>query len=199
MLLMLSGGRHPLLTTVALVGFGAAVVVITGLALGLSSDSLARGIGDAAARAADRLLRVVKRDPVRWGGPAFVRFRHDASSLVRRRWHVLTVATIVGHLAVFLVLLACLRALDVPATDVSTVEAFAAWSLVRILGVLPLTPGGIGIVELGLTGLLVGFGGANASVVAAVLVYRFLTLVPTLVLGLLAAMTWRRHQPRAPA
>ena len=49
--------------------------------------------------------------------------------------------------------------------------------------------------ELGLTGLLVGFGGSNAAVVAAVLVYRFLTLVPTLVLGLLAAATWRRHRP----
>jgi hypothetical protein len=28
-----------------------------------------------------------------------------------------------------------------------------------------------------------------------VLVYRFLTVVPTLVLGLLAGATWRRHRP----
>jgi uncharacterized membrane protein YbhN (UPF0104 family) len=47
---------------------------------------------------------------------------------------------------------------------------------------------------LGLTGTLVGFGGANASVVAAVLVYRFLTVVPTLVLGLVAAFTWRLNR-----
>ena len=46
--------------------------------------------------------------------------------------------------------------------------------------------------ELGLTGALVGFGGSNAAVVAAVLVFRFLTVVPTLVLGLVAAATWRR-------
>jgi uncharacterized membrane protein YbhN (UPF0104 family) len=39
---------------------------------------------------------------------------------------------------------------------------------------------------------LVGFGGNNAAVVAAVLVFRFLTVVPTLVLGLVAAATWRR-------
>jgi uncharacterized membrane protein YbhN (UPF0104 family) len=51
----------------------------------------------------------------------------------------------------------------------------------------------VGIVELGLTGALVGFGGPNARVVAAVLVYRFLTVVPTLVLGLIAAFTFRRH------
>ena len=196
-LLITTGGRHPLLTTVALAGFAAFVVVVTGITLVLSSDGLARGVGDAAARTATRGLRVIKRGPVLWDGSGFVRFRRAATSIVKRRWHVLTAATIAGHLAVFLVLLACLRALDVPATDVSAVEAFAAWSLVRILGVLPLTPGGIGIIELGLTGLLVGFGGSNASVVAAVLVYRFLTLVPTLVLGLMAAATWRRHRPRA--
>jgi uncharacterized membrane protein YbhN (UPF0104 family) len=39
---------------------------------------------------------------------------------------------------------------------------------------------------------LVGFGGNNAGVVAAVLVFRFLTVVPTLVLGLVALLTWRR-------
>ena len=42
---------------------------------------------------------------------------------------------------------------------------------------------------------LVAFGGANADVVAAVLIYRFLTMVPTLALGGLAALTWRWHKP----
>ena len=97
----------------------------------------------------------------------------------------------------FLVLYTCLRVLDVSAAEVTGIEAFAAWSLIRLLGSLPLTPGGLGVVELGLTGLLVGFGGKKAEVVAAVLVYRFLTMVPTLVLGLLAAATWKRHQPAA--
>ena len=83
-----------------------------------------------------------------------------------------------------------------PASEVSLVAAFAAWALVRIITSIPITPGGLGVVELGLTGGLVGFGGNNAGVVAAVLVYRFLTVVPTLTLGLIAAFTWRRN--RAP-
>ena len=74
-------------------------------------------------------------------------------------------------------------------------RASAAWSLVRLLGSLPITPGGLGVVEVGLTGALVGFGGDNAEVVAAVLLYRFLTIVPTVVLGLLAGATWRRLKP----
>ena len=65
----------------------------------------------------------------------------------------------------------------------------------RLLGSLPMTPGGIGSSRSGSRALLVGFGGDNADVVAAVLVYRFLTIVPTLLLGLLAGATWKRHDP----
>lgn len=72
----------------------------------------------------------------------------------------------------------------------------AAWALVRLLGAIPITPGGIGVIELGLTTALVAFGGNNAGAVAAVLVYRYLTTAPTLVYGLVAAATWRHHRPR---
>jgi uncharacterized protein (TIRG00374 family) len=110
---------------------------------------------------------------------------------------VLTLATLAGHLTVFGVLLVSLRVVGVAADEVSTVEAFAAWSLVRLLGSIPITPGGLGVVELGLTTTLVGFGANQAEAVAAVLVYRVLTMVPTLVIGLLAGATWRRHRPGA--
>ena len=95
-------------------------------------------------------------------------------------------------------LLVSLRVFDVTAGEVSLVEAFAAWSLIRLLGSIPITPGGLGVIELGLTTALVGFGGENAEVVAAVLVYRFLTLVPTLILGLLGGVTWKHQRPVEP-
>jgi hypothetical protein len=81
---------------------------------------------------------------------------------------------------------------------VTIVEAFAAWALSRVLGSIPITPGGVGFVELGLTGVLVAFGASNAEAVAATLIYRFLTAVPTIGLGLLAASTWKvGSRPRA--
>jgi hypothetical protein len=70
---------------------------------------------------------------------------------------------------------------------VTIVEAFAAWTLARILGAIPITPGGVGFVELGLSGVLVAFGASNAEAVAATMIYRFLTVVPTVLLGLVAA------------
>jgi putative heme transporter len=191
-LLTLQQEQNAALQTVAVVGLAVFVVAAAGFAVGLSTPQLARSVGNIAARLANRSLRILRRKPVDWTGESFVGFRNEAVGLLRRRWHVLTLATLAGQLSVFLVFLVSLRVLGVSASEVSGAEAFAAWSLVRLLGSLPITPGGLGVVEVGLVAALVGFGGANAEVVAAVLIYRFLTIVPTLVLGLLAGATWRR-------
>ena len=185
---------HPALQTAAIVGVGVLAVALAAFALALSSANRARRIGDLVARLARWVGRIVRKQ-VGWTGEGLVRFRHSALGLLRRRWHVLTVATLVGHLTVFVLLLTCLRTVGVGASEISWVEAFAAWSLVRILGALPLTPGGVGIVELGLSGALVAFGAANADAVTATLLYRALTVLPTLGLGMLAAATWRTHHP----
>jgi putative heme transporter len=194
-LLTTADETHRALRTAALVGLAVLIVVATCFALVLSREQWARHIGDRAARLAGRALRLVRRGPVEWGGASFARFRSNALGLLRRRWHVLTLATLAGHLTVFVLLLVCLRATGVTDSEVTVIEAFAAWALVRILGALPLTPAGVGIVEVGLTGALVAFGAPNAEAVAATLLYRALTVLPTLALGLLAAATWRTHHP----
>jgi putative heme transporter len=195
-LLTLENQQNALLQTVALVGLALFVLAAAAFAVGLSSERLARRVGDLAARLASWAKRVIHRGPVSWTGESFARFRNGAVGLLRRRWHVLTLATLTGHLSVFLLLLVCLRVFGVSGGEVSVIEAFAAWSLIRLLGAIPITPGGLGVIEVGLTTALVGFGGDNAEVVAAVLVYRFLTIVPTLVLGLIAGATWKRHGPK---
>jgi len=193
-LLALSGQPTAVLATAAFVGVAILGVAVTALGLVLYSDRMAEDIGDAAAGGASWALGRLRRGPVGWSGRSFERFRRDAVDLLRRRWHLLTLATFAGSLTVFVVLVVSLRAFGVGPAEVTLIEAFAAWSLARLLGSIPITPGGIGVVELSLTGTLVGFGGANAEVVAAVLVYRFLTMVPTLALGLASAATWRHHR-----
>jgi uncharacterized protein (TIRG00374 family) len=195
-LLTISGEQTAALATAAFAGVAVLGIVIAGFVLVLVSDRLAHDIGDVAARFCNWALGKIRRGPVSWGGASFERFRDAVGDLLEQRWPALTLTSLAGSLTVFGVLLVSLRALDVTAAQVSLVEAFAAWALVRIVASIPITPGGVGIVELGLTGALVGFGGHSARVVAAVLVYRVLTVLPTLLLGLVAAVTWRRS--RAP-
>jgi uncharacterized protein (TIRG00374 family) len=195
-LLALIGVHSPLLQSFAILG-----VIVFGVALGLfasilASAELARRFGDLAGAVANRVGRLFRFGPVRFGGESVVRFRADALELLRAKWHLLTVAALAGQLSVFFVLYVAVRVIGIGSGSLLGLEIYAAWSVARLLGSLPITPGGIGVVELSLTSLLVGFGGPRAKVVAAVLVYRFLTIVPTLILGLVAAITWQRHHPQ---
>jgi uncharacterized protein (TIRG00374 family) len=191
LLLSIEHQSDAFLSTVAVVGavvFGVAVCL---LALVLWSDGLARGVGEAVESAANRLRHVVRKRPVAGWPDRLVAFRRSTVDLIRRRWAWLTLAALLGNITVFVVLLVCLRAVGIGASEVTWVEAFAGWSLARALQLIPLTPGGVGPVELGMTGILVGFGGANVEVVAAVLLYRAFTILPTLLLGLATIAAWR--------
>ena len=194
-LLSIEGGQDALLTTAAVVGAVVFTVAVGALALILWTDGLAESVGALAERFVNRLLSAFRRGPVSGWPAGLVRFRQDTVGLIRRRWLWLTLAAIAGNLAVFLVLLVSLRAVGVSSSEVTWIEAFAGWSLGRALQLIPLTPGGVGPVELGLTGLLVGLGGPNAEVVAAVLVYRAFTVLPTLLLGLATIGAWRWLRP----
>jgi putative heme transporter len=185
------GGRNKTLEIVAVIALVVFIAIVVGFAIGLSSARLARKVGDRAARVVSWAKKIIGKAPVKWRGESFVRFREETIDLIRRRWWFLTLTTLAGHLTVFIVLFISVRAVGIPHTEVSVVEAFAAWALARVLGSIPITPGGVGFVELGLTGALVAFGASNDEAVAATLIYRFLTVVPTLVFGLIAAATWK--------
>jgi putative heme transporter len=198
-LLASQGQSNALLQAAAAIGVAVLAVVLAALALVLRSAAGAARIGRAVELSAGRLPRLARRPPREGIAEAVVGFRHGSIALIRRRFAQLTLATLAGHLTVWLVLLVALRAVGVGSGEVSVVESFAAWSLVRLLTAIPTTPGGLGVVELGLTGTLVGFGGGRDEVVAAVLLYRFLTFLPPIPLGLLLALTVRRHDADASA
>jgi hypothetical protein len=94
------------------------------------------------------------------------------------------------------VLLACLRGTGLSQAQVPWQTSLAAFAFVRLLTALPITPGGLGITELGLVGILAASAGprASAQVTAAVLLYRALTYLPPIPLGAAAWLIWR-HAP----
>lgn len=198
LLLSWHGSAPAQLRVAALIGLAVFAMVVSGFVILLAREGHARGLGNLAARMATWVMGLIGRVRRPAWGDAAVRFRNQSVQLVRRRWPHLTVATILGHITVWVVLLAALRAVGIGGDQVSVAESFAAWSLIRILTAVPITPGGLGVVELGLTGALVGFGGDQEPVVAAVLAYRVLTMVPPIALGGVCLAIWRRLAPREP-
>jgi uncharacterized protein (TIRG00374 family) len=102
--------------------------------------------------------------------------------------------TVVSHLSLYLVLLAALRATGVPGAEVGWADVLVAFAFARLVTAIPLTPGGVGVVELALIGSLVRFGGDRPEVVAAVLIFRLLTYVLPILLGAFTYLFWRRNR-----
>lgn len=191
-LLVAAGDAAGELAPAAVVGLVVFVLALAAFAFGLSGEQRAARLGRALAKAAEAVRRLVRRPGRPDGEGGAVAFRTQAITLLRGRWHWLTLTTLVSHLSLFLVLLLALRHVGVSEAEVSWVEALAAFALVRLLSAFPLTPGGLGVVELGLAAALVLAGGEEAQVVAAVLVFRILTLVLPIPIGALTWWLWRR-------
>jgi uncharacterized protein (TIRG00374 family) len=186
-----SGDGRTVAALGGLIGLTAAVVVF---ALILRSEDFARRAGLVGERMMSSLRRVARRGPVHGWDHAVTRFRSRVIGLVRHRWRALTLSTLMGHLSLYAVLLVTLRAMGVAQDDVSWVQVLAAFAFARLLTAIPLTPGGVGIVELALITALTDAGGADARVVAAVLTYRLLTYVAPILFGAGTYLFWRRNR-----
>jgi uncharacterized protein (TIRG00374 family) len=160
----------------------------------LRSEAYARRFGLAAGRQMSWLRGLVHKDPVEGWDLAVVKFRDRVIGLVRRRWVALTAATVVGHLSLFAVLLITLRAMGVSDDEVGWAQVLATFAFARLLTAIPLTPGGVGIIELALISGITAAGGADAPVVASVLIFRLLTYVVPIVFGAITYLYWRRNR-----
>ncbi|MGY1669605.1 lysylphosphatidylglycerol synthase transmembrane domain-containing protein [Geodermatophilus sp. SYSU D00710] len=177
-----------------LAGVAGLVGAVVVLGLLLHSREGAARMGRGLGRVASAVIRPFGRPPVEGWDRATTRFRDRTVLLLRARWHWLTLATLVSHLSLFLVLLIALRAVGVSAAEVSAVEALAIFAGARLLTAVPFTPGGLGVIELALITGLSAAGGDRALVAAAVLVFRALTYVLPIPLGVGTYVFWRTNR-----
>lgn len=204
-ILAVAGHTGTVSQAAAYAGAGALVLLVIVFRATLRSESFAQR-GDAMlARLLAVSSRLVRRPPPRRSSGILLDFRAGAAGLLERRWLRISVTTVASHVTLWLVLLACLRASGLTQAQVSWQASLAAFAFVRLLSVLPITPGGVGVVEVGLTGpLIVGLPPvAAAKVAAAVLLFRAATYLLPIPLGALAYLWWRRtkrkRRPVSPA
>jgi uncharacterized membrane protein YbhN (UPF0104 family) len=191
------------LVAASLIGVAVLAVAVVLFALVLWKKALARRIGSGLGHVASALRKVVRRPPVQDWGEAAVRFRRQTISLVASRWPALTVTTVVSHLALYLVLLLALRHVGVSEQEVTWAQVLGVFAFGRLVTALPLTPGGLGFVELTYIGGLILAGRNHADVppdifdaqiAAAVLVFRALTYLVQIPLGGFTYLVWRAHK-----
>ncbi len=185
------GGGRIVAAVAGLAGLVGAIVVF---ALILRSEAFAAKVGIVTGRWASALRRLFGRGPVEGWDLAVVKFRSRIVGLVRQRWVALTLSTILSHAALYAVLIVALRVMGVSDAEVGWAQVLAVFAFARLLTAIPLTPGGVGVVELALIAGLTRAGGDDAQVVAAVLLYRLLTYVLPILLGALTYIYWRRNR-----
>jgi putative heme transporter len=149
-------------------------------------------LASAAERAVGNLARRRGRPaPSRWVERTD-RFRTDSLDLVRHRWPALTAVAVSSHVALFLVLLTCLRMVDGQGAQVHWIVVLAVFSVTRLVTIVPITPGALGVAELSYVAGLTAVGVGSSAAAAAVLLFRFLTWFLPIPLGLGAWLLWRR-------
>jgi uncharacterized membrane protein YbhN (UPF0104 family) len=204
MVLLTDGRPGAGLIAAAAVGLALLASATAGLGLLIRSESFALGAGRVLQRALTVTFRLIRRR-VSFDIPgSLAGFRGRAGTLIAVRGWRITAATLASNLTLWLVLLACLRGVGLSQSVVPWQTSLAAFASVRLLTVLPITPGGLGIAELGLIGILAADGGHGvgpgashwtlAQVSAAVLLYRAVTYLLPIPMGVVAWLTWR-HAP----
>ena len=153
----------------ALVGLAAFVVVLALLLLVLLSPRLTVVLGGAVERqinAALVLVRVRQRIAI---VEHLLTVRDECAGLVARGWLRMSLG-MASYLALQGVLL--WWCLGLSGAHAAVPEVLAGFAVERLLTVLPLTPGGLGVADVGLAGVLLASGGDPTGVAAGVVLYR---------------------------
>jgi uncharacterized protein (TIRG00374 family) len=188
------GDSSPGLVAAALTGIVALGGLIAVFWMTLSSERSAHLVGEWLARVGSPVFKVRNRTPRNWG-QAFAGFRERTMSLFAQRGWTIVGASVLSHVSLFAVLLIALRHVGISEQQIAWAEALGAFAFVRFLTAIPITPGGLGVIELGLSAALAYAGGPRAEVVAAVLVFRALTYLVQIPFGAVTYLYWR-HSAR---
>lgn len=184
---LLRGGVDQNLVEVALVGLVVfAVLAVLGSVM-LAGDTLLTWVGRTAQRIRNRLRRGA---PPLTGLPRrLLRERDRILATFGPRWKRALAATVGRWAFDFATLLAALAAVNASPKPGLVLLAFCA---AQVLAQIPLTPGGLGFVEAGLTGMLTLAGVSPGDAVLATFAYRLFSYWLPLPLGLVGVVGHRR-------
>jgi uncharacterized protein (TIRG00374 family) len=179
----------------ALLGGALGIFLLTGASIVLVSDRVVRNVGRLLHWFVRRVLRRPAPDPSL--AQRLVESRDFVRTALAESWKQAVPAALGNQLFDFLALYVSLLAVGSRIDPVLVLLAFVAGSA---LAMIPITPGGLGFVEAGLTGVLTLAGVTPEHAVLATLLYRLFSYWLPLPSGLVASILFRRrHRMRVSA
>ena len=184
----LAGAVDPDLMNAALVSLGVFTLLAGFGAVLMSSDPILSSVG----RLVQRIRNFVRRgSPPLTGLPTRLRRERDrVKATLGKRWKLALVATAGRWAFEYGILLGALAAVGAFPRPGLVLLAFCA---AQLLAQIPVTPGGLGFVEAGLTATLALAGVGAADAVLATFIYRLFTYWLPLPVGLVAFGLHQRH------
>jgi uncharacterized protein (TIRG00374 family) len=176
------------LVTALWLGVGLFVALSVVSAALLSSERALRALARALQRLRNWILR--RRPPSRDLPDRVVRERDAILRVLGRRWWQAVLFTVGVWLLDLFTLMAALAGVG---ARPSLIPVMIAYCVAQVLAQIPLTPGGLGLVEAGLTGTLVLAGVSAADAVLATLAYRLFSYWLPIPVGLIAALLFRHR------
>jgi hypothetical protein len=185
-------GVNSQLVSGAIFGGVVGIFLLTGASVLLVSDRVVRGLG----RFLDWfMIRVVRRpEPDPPLATRLVTSRDFVRAALSEQWKRAVPAALGNQLFDYLALFCSLLAVG---SHVDPVLVLLAYVAASALAMIPITPGGLGFVEAGLTGVLTLAGVTADHAVLATLLYRLFSYWLPLPAGLIASILFRRRHREA--
>lgn len=183
------------LLPVAVASFVMFVLALIVAAIGLIYTRPLLATGKLANRIAGAIGRLIRR-PLSVDPQDLVKERNRLVSVLGDRWPQAVAASALNWVFDYLVLVAALYAVD---ADPRLSLVMVAYAAAAVLAMIPITPGGLGFVEVGLLSALVLSGISFQNAAVATLAYRVVSYWLPMVSGPVAWMAFRRKYPRRSA
>ena len=180
---------------IALIAGAILAVVLVVLAGAVRSDGFTRSLAQRIERLVNWALVRFGRDPIDDLAEQVVVFRDDAVEVAAKIGGWAFLASTLGKLWQYVMLVLAIRAVGVPSDVLSLMEIFVVWAIVLLITMIPITPGGIGIAEFFYIYFFAQITGEEwSSIVAAgVMLYRVFQWALPIPLGWGIVWQWRRR------
>lgn len=185
---------------VTIAGVIAVALMVFGLVKLLGSDTAAERFASLIERIVLRVLGWIgKDDPGVHKG--VMQFRVSMKAIVTDNVLGLTMATVANHLSMTSLFTVSIYSVGVTTDEISIPWVVLAFSLGRFLVMLPVSPGGLGLVDLGWIGLLtLGWHATTGApvdagaIAAGTLLFRALSFLPPIPIGMVSWIFWRSNK-----